>query len=197
MTTKRWPLIVALFLGTLLVLTRDWMHAHMARHMLVQMPLLALLGWQLALVSGERFNAQLEPFNRYGLTGFLLVQCVAAFWMVPRAIDLVLSSPPMEAAKVVSWLVAGIGLRQSMLQSSSLIQLFMLGNVAMMFAATSQAYAEAPARLCNAYSLGDQQVVAQGLLIWLGVLTALWLLHVWRSRPFISDEENREASSAS
>jgi hypothetical protein len=188
MKTKNWLLINGFCLVVLLVITRDWMQAHMARHMLVQMPLLALLGWQLALYGGERFQSRLEPFNLYGLSGFLLFQCIAAFWMVPRAIDLVLSTPAMEVAKIVSWLIAGVGLRQSMLQSNSIVQLFMLGNIALMLAAASDGYAAAPTRLCNAYSLQDQMAVANGLLLWLAILVALWMLHVWRNRSTFSDQ---------
>ena len=157
------------FAGALLLalwLTRDWMQAHMARHMLLQMPLLAWSGWLLHASTGKRVQGGLEPWNYYGLSGFLFIQCVAAFWMVPRALDLALVSSTMAGAKVASWILGGFLLRQSAQQSNIIVELFMLGNFAMMTAAVSDIYERAPIRLCNAYVQGDQVATARGLL-WL------------------------------
>jgi hypothetical protein len=179
--------IYTLLLLTVLVLTRDWMQAHMARHMLLQMPLLALTGWCLHRAGGTGLQIRLAPWNRDGLTGLILIQCIAAFWMVPRALDLALSSLGMEMAKYTGWLFAGALLRQSMLQSSFIVQLFMLGNVTMMTAVVSDIYATTPNRLCNFYGIGDQAVTAEGLWWLLLAIGFTWVLVAWRSGTFASD----------
>jgi hypothetical protein len=181
MNTRQSSLLTALLLLLMLAATRDWMQSQMARHMLLQMPLLAIAGWYVHRAGGAALQARLAPWNRYGLTGLILVQCMAAFWMVPRALDLALSSPVMELAKYLGWIFTGVLLRQSMLQSNVIVQLFMLGNVTMMTAAVSDIYANAPNRLCNFYGAGDQAVTAQGLWMLLAVIGFAWALHIWRS----------------
>ena len=168
-------------------LTRDWMQAHMARHMLLQMPLLAWSGWLLHASTGKRVQGWLEPWNYYGLSGFLFIQCVAAFWMVPRALDLALVSSIMAGAKVASWILGGFLLRQSAQQSNIIVELFMLGNFAMMTAAVSDIYERAPIRLCNAYVQGDQVATARGLLWLLLAIFVVWGLRAWRMHAFAED----------
>jgi hypothetical protein len=180
-------LIAALLILMGLALTREWMQAHMARHMLLQMPALAIAGWWLHRAGGAALQARLHPWNRYGLTGLIFIQCLAAFWMVPRALDLALSSALMELMKYVGWIVAGVLLRQSMRQSNLMVQVFTLGNVLMMVAAVSDIYATTADRLCNFYSIGDQVSTAQGLWVLLAAITAVWALHVWRQPQVLHD----------
>jgi hypothetical protein len=176
--------IYILVLLSLLAFTREWMQAHMARHMLLQIPLLALTGWSLHRVCGLNLQIKLAPWNQHGLTGLILVQCLAIFWMVPRALDLALSSVSMELIKYAGWLFAGMLLRQSMLQSTFILQLFMLGNVTMMTAVVSDIYATAPNRLCNFYGIDEQAVTAKGLWWMLIGVGIAWALAAWRNGIF-------------
>lgn len=196
MNAQRSSLFAALALLLALAATRDWMQSHMARHMLLQMPLLAIAGWYLHRASGAALQARLAPWNRYGLTGLILIQCLAAFWMVPRALDLAVSSHIMELAKYAGWIFAGVMLRQSMLQSNVIVQLFALGNVTMMTAAVSDIYANAPNRLCNFYGINDQAVTAQGMWMLLVVMGVAWALQAWRSGVFVGDAALRFTAPA-
>ena len=54
-----------------------WLEADMARHMLVEFPLLMAAG------AAFRQPQALAAFDRYGLTGWTLASLVAAFWMIP------------------------------------------------------------------------------------------------------------------
>lgn len=175
-------LIASVLLLVALVLMCDWLQAHMARHMLLQMPALALTGWLIHRAGGDQFQNLLSRWNHEGLAGFVLIQCVAGFWMVPRALDLALSSPGMALAKYTSWIIAGVLLRQSMLQSHVLVQLFMLGNIAMMTAAVSDVYLNSPGRLCNAYGLTEQADTAKGMLLLVAAVTMAWGVNVWKTR---------------
>ena len=152
----------------------------MARHMLLQMPALACAGWLLHASAAENLQARFAVWNQHGILGFVFLQGVAMFWMVPRALDLALVSAPMAGCKVITWVIAGFLLRQSIRQSNMLVQLFMLGNFAMVTSAVSDIYEHAPGRLCNAYGQSDQEITSQGLL-WLSVaLAALWIDALWR-----------------
>lgn len=179
--------IFAFLLLAVPVLTRDWMQAHMARHMLLQMPLLATTGWWLHRAAGTGLQMRLAPWNRHGLTGLILIQCQAALWMIPRALDLALSSLGMELIKYIGWLFSGALLRQSMLQSNLIVQLFVLGNVTMMTAVVSDIYATAPNRLCNFYGIGEQAVTAEGLWWLMLVIGISWVLAAWRNGIFAGD----------
>jgi hypothetical protein len=195
MNAKRqffWLIASVLLLLLVLVFTRDWLQAHMARHMLLQMPALALAGWLIHRASGDQLQNLLSRWNHEGLAGFILVQCVAGFWMVPRALDLALNSPGMELAKYISWIIAGVLLKQSMLQSHVMVQLFMLGNISMMTAAVSDVFANFPGRLCNAYGLTEQAETAKGMLLLLAVVTMAWGINVWKTRLVSRKIENAE-----
>lgn len=170
------------FAGVLLVLlwgARDWMQARMLRHMLLQLPLLACCGCLLHASICEHLRARLAPWNRFGLTGFVLIQSLAALWMVPRILDIAQVSSSMETVKFIVWILAGFLLRQSMHQSNAIVELFMLGNFAMMTAAISDIYENTPYRLCNAYGRSDQAATAQGLLWLLFAVCTLWTLRAW------------------
>ena len=171
---------MAIALLFVLCISIDWMQATMARHMLLQMPALACAGWLLHASAAENLQARFAAWNQHGILGFVFLQGVAMFWMVPRALDLALVSASMAGLKIISWVIAGFLLRQSMRQSSALVQLFMLGNFTMVSAAVSDIYEHAPNRLCNAYGQSDQAVTAQGLLWLPAALTALWIYALWR-----------------
>lgn len=179
MSARRCNLTLAGLLLVILWGARDWMQARMQLHMLLQLPLLACCGCFLHASISEYLRARLEPWNRFGLTGFVLIQSLAALWMVPRILDIAQVSSSMEIVKFIVWILAGVLLRQSMHQSNAIVELFMLGNFAMMTAAISDIYENTPYRLCNAYGLSDQTSTARGLLWLLFTICTLWTLRAW------------------
>ena len=86
--------------------------------------------------------------------------------MVPRALDLTLASPAMEATKFITLpLLVGAPLALSWRPLGGLGQGFVLANVLPMWAVVGWLYAVSPVRVCNFY-LVDQQVAAGvGLLV--------------------------------
>src|SRR5262249_10521266 len=87
-----------------------WLESDMARHMLVEFPLLAALGAGLAQV----LAFDLKPVDRYGLTGWTFASLVLAFWMIPAALDAALGSAAMNAVKYASVVAAGFAVRSAM-----------------------------------------------------------------------------------
>jgi hypothetical protein len=59
----------------------------------------------------RRWRDDLATWNRFGVTGTLLALIVSSWWMLPRALDGVLSSRAMELLKFVTvpLLVGGTG----------------------------------------------------------------------------------------
>lgn len=156
---------------------RQLLEADMTLHMLLQFPLLIVAGVLIGLGLPASIKARLAPWNRHGIAGLLLASLVAAFWMIPRALDEVLLLPWLEACKFVS-LSLGVGsaLALSWRAAGFLVQGFFLGNLLPMMTVVGWLYLEAPVRLCNAY-LGSQQEDTGSGLIWLSIFAALlWLV---------------------
>jgi hypothetical protein len=137
-----------------------WLEADMARHMLVEFPLLVALG---ALLASPRID--IDRFDRYGLTGWTLASLVLAFWMIPAALDAALASPGVNSAKYASLVAAGFALRSAMRRSPLVLEAFFVGNFAWMAATVGLVYQEAETQLCLNYLADSQQRAGQGLVL--------------------------------
>jgi hypothetical protein len=162
---------------------RGWMESSMSLHMLLQFPLLVAAGFLLARAIPTRWRALLDGWNAHGMAGLLACALTLMVLMIPRALDLVLSDPVLEAAKWLARLACGAALRLSWQRAGLLVQAFFLGNVLPMMAAAGQLYQDAPLRLCNAYLLDDQVRLGQGLVT-LSLLAAsaaaVYAMRRWR-----------------
>jgi hypothetical protein len=83
---------------------RHVVESSMALHMLVQFPALLASGWGAARLAGV---APMRRLDAHGLLGLTAASCVAAYWMVPAALNLSLLSPAVNVAKYLSWWLAG------------------------------------------------------------------------------------------
>ena len=153
----------------------------MLRHMLVQAPLLVLAGAALAAAAGPRLRAAIARWNAYGISGLLGAGCVLSVLMVPRALDLALTHPGVEAAKFSLLLLTGAALRLSWKPAGLLVQGFFLGNVLPMTAVAGQLYADSPVRICNAYLLDDQARLGEWLIALACLFAVAWLAQVART----------------
>lgn len=173
---------------------RAWLEADMVRHMLMQFPLLIGGGLLLGHAAPAAMRRHCSAWNRHGITGLLLVSCVLAFWMVPRALDEVLVTPWLEAAKFASLLSAGAALAISWAPAGLLVRGFFLGNLLPMMAVTGWLYAAAPVRLCNAYLTSQQQAAGQALIAFSLLAASFWLAGFFRGmgRPMKQTRIDRE-----
>lgn len=137
----------------------------MVWHMLVQMPLLVLAGaLGAASLPASNAGAALQRLNRYGLSGFMLAQCIAAYWMIPAMVDRAVVLPGADAAKLATLWLAGAALRASFRQAPAAVQLFFAGYGLPMLVWLGIYFASTELRLCNAYSLASQVRTGQGLV---------------------------------
>jgi len=146
----------------------------MVWHMLVQMPLLVAAGACAAAAWPQAMGGRWARINRYGLTGFMLAQCITAYWMIPALVDRAVVLPGADAAKLATLWVAGVALRQGYVQAPLAVHLFFLGYGLPMLAWLGFHLASTEVRLCNAYSLESQLRTGQGLVALALVLGLVW-----------------------
>src|SRR5258708_36555269 len=92
-------MLAGVLTGTVILLFRSWLEADMARHMLVEFPLLLVGGLATAKALPERMVARIMRSNQMGLAGFTFVSRIAAYWMIPVALVQALSRRPAAGAK--------------------------------------------------------------------------------------------------
>ena len=175
--------IIGVLLAGLLALpsARAALEQSMLRHMLLQAPLLLLAGACLAGGAGPHLRTAIARWNAYGITGLLATAVILSLLMVPRALDLALVMPPVEAVKFALLLLAGAALRLSWAPAGLLMQGFFLGNLLPMMAVAGQLYADSPVRICNAYLLDDQVRLGEWLIALACVAAIAWLAQVART----------------
>lgn len=164
---------------------RSLLEARMTTHMLLQVPLLMLTGALLADCTPPALRRWLQTWNAYGIAGLTFVAVVLALAMVPRLLDLALLEPGVEALKFACLLLSGAALRGAWRRAGLVLQGFFLGNTLPMMAIAGWLYEIAPARLCNAYRLDEQQWLGQALTWTATLVGVVWLWQAgWRlTRP--------------
>ena len=164
---------VVLFVMLATPVARDALEQVMVVHMLVQIPLLAIVGALGATALPGPVKTSIAAWNRGGVSGTLLAVIASSWWMVPRALDWALASPLMEVAKFVTLpLFGGAPLALSWTSLGSIGRGFVIANVLPMWAVVGWAYIAAPVRVCN-YYLVDQQVVAGVGLVGVAIAVGL------------------------
>jgi hypothetical protein len=159
---------------------RPALESAMSTHMLIQFPALMLGGALLSAAVPAALRHRLASWNSLGISGLVAVALSLAVLMIPRVLDLALTSAAVETAKIISLMLCGALLRHSWRMGGLLIQAFFLGNMLPMMGVVGWLYSNASQRLCNAYLLDDQQNLGNGL-VWLSVAIALvWLVHAGR-----------------
>lgn len=161
-----------------------WFEATLSRHLLAQIPLLAVSGYLLGPVVARLLPRGLGAYNAGGVPGVLLAIFAVAFWMLPRSLDAALADPFMELAKFVSVpLFIGIPLALSWSRLHVVAKGFIWANLISMLAVLGWLYIASPVRLCNYYLLDQQQVVGWAMLLLAACITAYWTSGAFVTRP--------------
>lgn len=166
----------ALYLALATPPARAWLEATMSGHMLVQIPLLAALGFGACRLLPEL--AQETLLERAGgvVPCVLLATFASSYWMLPRALDDALASGAVEAAKFISLpALVGLPLALAWRRLGTIGRGFVWTNFFSMLVVLGWLYIAAPVRVCNSY-LVDQQESAGWLMVWTAVLMFVgWL----------------------
>lgn len=145
-------------------LGRDALEARLVTHMLVQLPLLVLVGLGFGHATSAIVRAARARWNRGGATGLVLAFVIGMFWMLPRAMDSALVDMRFEIGKFVSLPLAGLALAWSYQQAGVIVKGVLTAHVVSALGVMGWAYLAAPVRLCNSYLASDQQAAGAGLL---------------------------------
>ncbi|WP_096704607.1 hypothetical protein [Magnetospirillum sp. 15-1] len=191
LTPSAHPGRIALGAGLLALLAlpslREAMERDMARHMLVQIPLLALCGWLCAPSPAVGRNPA-AAWDRHGIVGILAANLAAAYWMLPRTLDNAIASAAFEAAKFISLpLLVGVPLRRCWPRLPMLGQGFVVANAVSMLGIVGWLYLAAPVRVCVYYLIDQQEIVGRALLCLAGAITFAVLVRafVGGARPSV------------
>ena len=169
--------ILSLGLLAICVVFRQTLEADPVKHVLVQLPFLAVSGWLFvtSLEGWRRFRIA-EPVSESMANAFLLVAVFTIlFWMLPRFIDAALADPVVEVAKFISIpvLVGGF-LATGWANSNPFLRGFLKANAISMLGVLAFLYIHAPVRICNSYLVSDQERLGFAFLI-----TAIGLGIAW------------------
>ena len=180
-------------LGLAIPDVRAALEADMARHMLVEFPLVIGIG---AVVAGYASRAgAFARIDRMGLAGWSFASLVLAYWMIPAALDTALASPAVNAVKFAALAAAGFALRSSASRSPPALEAFFVGNFAWMSATAGLLYQEAETQLCLNYLADGQQRAGRGLVVLSIACAIAWL--VARRRRIGLGLERRSRGDAS
>jgi hypothetical protein len=166
--------------ASLLPWIRRPLEAHMAVHMLLHLPCVALLGaWSVSEwpALARRWYAALDWL---GAASFTFAVLVFSLWMIPVALDASVLSGWVGLAKYLSVFVAGAVLRSAWPRSPPVLSLFMLGNLAWMLATAGMLFQQAESRLCVSYLVDQQSLTGTGLIGW-AVVVGIVALTRWRA----------------
>lgn len=160
---------------------RHWLEASMVRHMLVQMPLLVVLG----MVAARRLPADWRQRLRDVLGGppggLAAAAFAATYWMLPRTLDAAIGEPLAELAKFVSLpLLVGLPLALAWERLGLLGRGFVWSNLISMQVFLGWLYLAAPQRVCNNYLADDQARVGWLLIETAAAIFAGWLGALFR-----------------
>ena len=164
---------------------RAWLESSMALHMLVQLPLLAAIGyclggmWMRSRPQGAaaRTLGAVQSFNAGGATGLIAASFVMVLWMLPRCLDLARLDGAVDALKFISVPAAGLAVALSWPRLPAIARAVVHLEVIATLLRFGWGYLAADERLCLAYLADDQQRTGE-LLLWLGAAYAVAV--AWR-----------------
>ena len=140
------------------------MESTMISHMLVQVPLLMLVGWLVGQYVIGKYHSFFTQWNDNGIPGILIVVFITMYWMLPRAMDGALAVWYVELFKFVGLPLAGLALRDSWGKLQIIGKSFIFLNYISMFGLMGWLYVDSPIQLCNNYLELEQKILGWGFL---------------------------------
>ncbi|WP_426115858.1 hypothetical protein [Massilia sp. PWRC2] len=151
----------------------------MLSHMLLQLPAITVAG---SLLCGNApCLRRLAPFDAHGLSVLSAALFASAYWMIPRALELSLTSSLSESLKFATLFALGAALPGAIERANVIIELFFMGNFCAMTAIVGLLYQDQPRQLCNAYLPDDQSMTGSALVIAACALALRWCVQQVRA----------------
>lgn len=159
-----------LYVVMIFPVTIKYLESMMVIHMLIQFPLLILVGWLLGTKIINKWTSFFSKWNRNGVPGIILVVFITTYWMFPRAMDESLSLWHIEVFKFVSLPLVGLLLKDSWWKIKTIGKSFIFLNYLSMFALMGWLYVDSPIQLCNNYLESEQRMLGGGFLFITGCM---------------------------
>lgn len=189
--TDQLLLVIFLWIAISLTPLASWLENDIRLHMLVQIPLLAMLGYYLfySLVS-DKFK---DINNRQsGYASVLVASFTTLYWMIPKSLDAALSYEMIALLKYLSIpLLIGVPLALGWRRVGPIFRGFIIIELLAMLFRLGWLYRDSPVRLCSNYGLYEQNSLGNYLLV-----IALTLSLYWAAKCFYPDTDAFENSSA-
>lgn len=188
-------LAAVVWIALLLPPLRGWFEASMLRHMILQLPLLVIIGWiwgkwltHGAGAAAAGWVARVQFTNRWGATGLLIAIATMTMWMLPRALDSARLDLTWELGKFLSVsILAGTAAALSWHRCPAIARGVIHVEIVATFGRVGWVYLDSEERLCLNYLLVDQQLTGTALC-WMGILWSL--AAVWR--PLFGADNTKE-----
>ena len=170
-----WVIWIALFLALITPPLDDYLDSVMSLHMLIQIPLLVVLGY--VLKGKVKWNV--ESYNPYGLSGLILLIGTLLFWMIPHSIDMAVLLDRVDFIMHLNLVIAGFAFGQSHILMPFPLKAALAIYSLSMLITMGITYSNYESLLCATYSLEQQKELGfyilllspvgfVGLIIWGG-----------------------------
>jgi len=156
--------LIALIITGLSPVGAMWFESSMKMHMLIQFPLLIVVG-AIAFNPNARVYTALEKMDPVGAIAFIWFTAMMWFWMLPLNLDLATIDPAVRLLKLVS-VPIGIGFcfRWFWHRSKAVFKCVIVFETWASITRLGWLYIESPEPLCSSYLIGEQQAVGTLLL---------------------------------
>ena len=194
---SKWGLLAgALWAGLVLSPVRTMLESGMALHMVVQLPLLAVVGVLLSVVLCPIEPRRLTDVDWLGLPGLTLALFAMSYWMLPRSLDSALADPGVEFAKFLSVpLLIGLPLASSWQRLPLLGRDFVLAHFVSLLGTIGGLYLGVPIRLCAYYRLDQQIVTGWSLIAIAAALTVSSFLAAFFGRVHVESRPTKASTT--
>lgn len=165
---------------------RSWLESSMTLHMLVQLPLLFVIGfcwgWAWRRAPKQTLSAcvlrMVVRVNRWGATGLIVAAFTLTLWMLPRLLDSARLDFSFDLAKFLTVsALAGVAISISWHATPAIVRAVVHLEVIATLLRFGWGYLATEERLCLVYLVGDQHRTGSALLL----LAAIYaLVVVWR-----------------
>ena len=188
---------IALFVLVTSTPLSHWLEVTMVRHVLVQLPLLVVIGVILGGFLPHTFTKGINAINRGGIFGCICVSYIYLFWMIPRWLDASLADVYVAWGKYLCVVVGGALLRLSWPRAHFITRGVLKLEFLAMLARLGWLYLISPERLCNNYLFSDQVWLGRGFLAIGLALSITWLVPLFFSIESASSPTRARFSSTS
>ncbi len=161
----------------------------MSRHMVLQPLMFTFLG----LLAGTKSDFDLGMFNVFGISGLIIFISNYIFWMLPRSLDLTLTSEILDKTCHISLIIGGIILVKSVKRMAFFVRAAFGIHFLAMFSALGVFYSVYKNQACTSYPLFQQKEAGLTLL---AVAFPLWLAHLAWIFTRNSSRQNAKISAA-